>query len=110
MAACTPAGYRTLFHYQSIEALVFLYRNTGVSGFIEWRINNSHLLIRLGDVWVVMALIIWITRIWKNMPALIPKIGSETLTIYSVHYISCYGAHGLAWVSIASVVRPGIPG
>ena len=40
-----------LFHYQSIEALVFLYRNTGVSGFIEWRINNSHLLIRLGDVW-----------------------------------------------------------
>ncbi|MEZ5051620.1 MAG: heparan-alpha-glucosaminide N-acetyltransferase domain-containing protein [Chitinophagales bacterium] len=84
-------GTGLLFHYQSIEALVFLYRNTGVSGFIEWRINNSHLLIRLGDVWVVMALIIWITRIWKNMPALIPKIGSETLTIYSVHYIVLWG-------------------
>lgn len=38
-----------------------------------------------------MALIIWITRIWKNMPALIPKIGSETLTIYSVHYIVLWG-------------------
>lgn len=80
-----------LFHYFSIKSLIDLYRITGMEGFIAWRIVNSHVLIRLGDVWVVMGLIIMITRLWKNMPALIPRIGSETLTIYSVHYIVLWG-------------------
>ena len=80
-----------LFHYYSIESLITLYQYTGVDGFISWRIHNSHLLIRLGDVWVVMAIIIWITRLWKNMPGLVPRIGAETLTIYGVHYVVLFG-------------------
>jgi hypothetical protein len=80
-----------LFHYFSIETLIDLYRITGMEGFIAWRIVNSHLLIRLGDVWVVIGLIMLISRFWKNMPALIPKIGTETLTIYSVHYVVLWG-------------------
>jgi len=79
------------FHYFSIESLIDLYRITGIEGFIAWRIVNSHVLIRLGDVWVVMAIIIVLTRLWKSMPGLIPRIGSETLTIYSVHYILLWG-------------------
>jgi uncharacterized membrane protein len=89
-------GAGLLFHFQTIESLLTIYRYTGLDGFIAWRIRNSHLLVRLGDVWVVMAIIIWITRLWKNMPALVPKIGSETLTIYSVHYVLLWGT----WIGL----------
>ncbi len=84
-------GAGLLLHFFSLEALSSIYDATGWSGFLDWRRLNSHLLIRLGDVWVVMALIIWITRLWKNMPGLIPKIGQETLLIYSVHYVVLFG-------------------
>ncbi len=80
-----------LFHYYSIESLTGIYQWTGWAGIRAWRLENSHLLIRLGDVWVVMAGIIWITRFWKSMPSLIPKIGQETLLIYCVHYVVLFG-------------------
>ncbi|MFN7119903.1 MAG: heparan-alpha-glucosaminide N-acetyltransferase domain-containing protein [Saprospiraceae bacterium] len=53
--------------------------------------NNNHLFHRLGHVLIAAALVVWITRWWTNMPALVTKIGSETLTIYAVHYIVLYG-------------------
>ncbi len=54
-------------------------------------VKNNYLLIRLGHVLIAVSLVIWITRLWKNMPALVTKLGSETLTIYSVHYVILYG-------------------
>jgi len=80
-----------VLHFFSIQAIGALYDATGVEAFRQWRVQNSHLLVRLGDVWVAMALIIWITRLWKTMPALIPKIGQETLLIYGVHYVVLFG-------------------
>lgn len=53
--------------------------------------NNNHLFHRLGHVLIAVALVVWITRFWKTMPALVTKIGSETLTIYAVHYVVLYG-------------------
>lgn len=84
-------GLGLLFHYYSIEALIALFQWTGWEELRTWRIENSHLLIRLGDVWVVYGIILLITRFWKQMPALIPKIGQETLVIYCVHYVLLFG-------------------
>jgi hypothetical protein len=53
--------------------------------------HNNHLFLRLGHVLIAVSAVIWITRWWKNMPALVTKIGSETLTIYAVHYVLLYG-------------------
>jgi hypothetical protein len=46
---------------------------------------------RLGHVFIVFAIFIWITKIFKNIPPLVMKIGGETLVIYSVHYVLLYG-------------------
>lgn len=53
--------------------------------------NNNYLFWRLGHVFMVMSMFMWgIARIGQ-VPSLITKIGSETLTIYGAHYVILYG-------------------
>lgn len=79
----------TLYLYSS-HWLLSLYQIIPWENFRAIAYNN-HLFHRLGHVLIAVALVVWITRWWKNMPALVTKIGSETLTIYSVHYVILYG-------------------
>lgn len=67
-----------------------LYQLTGWSNF-RAMIENNHLLWRLGHVLVVVAIFMWGVARLPRVPALLPKIGSETLTIYGVHYVLLYG-------------------
>lgn len=53
--------------------------------------GHSYLFTRLGNVLIAVSAVIWITRWWKSMPALVTKIGGETLTIYAVHYVILFG-------------------
>ncbi|MDX1941909.1 MAG: heparan-alpha-glucosaminide N-acetyltransferase domain-containing protein [Saprospiraceae bacterium] len=79
-----------LLHQFSSHWLQSLHELTGWYTFAEL-FKNNYLLVRLGHVLIAMSVVIWITRWWKNMPALVTKIGSETLTIYGVHYVLLYG-------------------
>jgi hypothetical protein len=79
----------------SVHWIVALHQLTGWEVFLG-TINNNYLLVRLGHVLIALAVVIWITRWWKNMPPLVTKIGSETLTIYAVHYVLLYGT----WLGI----------
>lgn len=84
------AGLGLTLYFYSSNWLNFLYQ------IIPWEnfntiAHNNYLFYRLGHVLIAVALVVWITRWWKNMPPLVTKIGSETLTIYSVHYIILYG-------------------
>lgn len=77
-------------YLNSSRWLESLYQIIPWQNFISTAYNN-HLFHRLGHVLIAVAVVIWITRWWKNMPALVTKIGSETLAIYSVHYVLLYG-------------------
>jgi len=79
-----------LLYLYSSRWLESLYQILPWENFIKIAYNN-HLFNRLGHVLIAVAGVIWITRAWKNMPALVTKIGSETLTIYAVHYVLLYG-------------------
>lgn len=46
---------------------------------------------RMGHVLVVLSIFIGLVRWAGSIPPLVTKIGRETLTIYSVHYIVLYG-------------------
>lgn len=81
--------------FGSWQMLVNLYELTGWEN-LPVLFNNNYLFWRLGHVFVVMALFMWgIPRIGR-VPALITKIGSETLTIYGAHYVILYGT----WVGL----------
>ncbi|MEL7220956.1 MAG: heparan-alpha-glucosaminide N-acetyltransferase domain-containing protein [Bacteroidota bacterium] len=76
--------------YGSWQMLVNLHELTGWD-YLPVLFNNNYLFWRLGHVMVIIALFMWfIPRIGK-IPALISKIGGETLTIYGVHYVVLYG-------------------
>jgi uncharacterized membrane protein len=77
-------------HAFSTHWMAALYEITAWNTFYEITRNN-HLLMRLGHVFIAVAAVVWITRWWKTMPSLVTKIGSETLTIYAVHYVILYG-------------------
>ncbi|MBK7873294.1 MAG: DUF1624 domain-containing protein [Saprospiraceae bacterium] len=79
-----------ILHQFSTHWMRGLHELTGWYTFAEL-VKNNALLIRLGHVLIALSLVVWITRWWKNMPALVTKIGSETLAIYSVHYVILYG-------------------
>ncbi|HMO38599.1 MAG TPA: heparan-alpha-glucosaminide N-acetyltransferase domain-containing protein [Saprospiraceae bacterium] len=79
-----------ILHLYSTHWMRALYELTDWYVFQEL-VRNNYLLIRLGHVLIAVAVVVWITRWWKNMPPLVTKIGSETLTIYAVHYIVLYG-------------------
>jgi len=78
-----------LTHYYSYHWLIALFEWTGLEQFYR-HANYNFLLWRLGHVFVVVALFIWIAQLWKNVPRLLLKIGGETLAIYEVHYVLLY--------------------
>lgn len=80
-------GWCCFFH--SSWALNQLYQLTDWPVFRNVAYNN-YLFIRLGQVWLCFALFMWVVPRVKNIPALLPKVGSETLTIYCVHYVILY--------------------
>jgi hypothetical protein len=78
-----------LLNQYSSQWLMSLYGWTEVERFKDHAFFNF-LLIRLGHVLVAVALFIWLAQVWRNVPALLLKIGGETLAIYEVHYILLY--------------------
>ena len=73
----------------SSGGLMGLYYLTGIERFKDHAYFNF-LLIRLGHVFVVVAVFMWIAQFWRKVPALLLKMGSETLVIYEVHYVLLY--------------------
>lgn len=78
-------------HLSSTQALKNMHELTGLHAFLELSANNW-LFWRLGHVLIVVAIFIWISQLfYRYIPKLFLTIGSETLTIYSVHYVLLYG-------------------
>lgn len=75
----------------STELLMDMYYLTDWINFKALAYNNF-LFYRLGHVFIVVAIFMVINNVFKNIPKLIPKIGSETLTIYVVHAFLIYGS------------------
>ena len=71
-------------------ALVGLYELTGWENF-QLLFNNNYLFWRLGHVLITVSIFMWVIPRIGKIPKLASKIGSETLTIYAVHYIVLYG-------------------
>jgi len=84
-------GGGLMLHFYSAKWLKLLHVFTGWDNFLALG-NYNYLFIELGHAAIVAAVIMYITPLWKRMPALVTKIGSETLTIYTVHYIILYGS------------------
>ena len=83
------SGY--LLHFYSTDMLIDLYELTDWINFKHLAYNNF-LFYRLGHVFIVTSVFMTINNIFRNIPAIIPKIGSETLTIYIVHAFVIYGS------------------
>jgi uncharacterized membrane protein len=77
-------------HFNTSLMLSNLYNFTQIEQIKQLMYNNTPIW-RLGHVMVVFAIFIWLTRLFQNIHSLILKIGSETLVIYSVHYVMLYG-------------------
>ncbi|RMG67349.1 MAG: DUF1624 domain-containing protein [Bacteroidetes bacterium] len=78
-----------LLHAYSSAGLMDLFHASGWEGFKAMAYNN-YLLIRLGHVFIAIAVFLWIEVIWQRFPRLLLKAGSETLTLYAVHYVLLY--------------------
>ncbi|PSR14363.1 MAG: hypothetical protein DA408_19025 [Bacteroidetes bacterium] len=74
----------------SYQLLVNLYELTGWS-YLAVLFKNHYLFWRLGHVFIVIPLFMWVVPRLPVIPALVTKIGSETLTIYGAHYVVLYG-------------------
>ena len=74
----------------SWQMLVNLYELTGWH-YLPVLFNNNYLFWRLGHVFIVISLFMWVVPRIGTIPRLITKIGSETLTIYGAHYVILYG-------------------
>lgn len=74
----------------SHDALVFLDDLTGWRNFQAVADSNGFFW-RLGHVFITIAIFMWGIGRFSQVPKLITSIGSETLTIYSVHYIVLFG-------------------
>lgn len=74
----------------SWQMLVNLYELTGWH-YLPVLFNNNYLFWRLGHVFIVISLFMWVVPRIGTIPSLITKIGSETLTIYGAHYVVLYG-------------------
>lgn len=78
-------------HLSSTQGLRNLFEISQLNIFAEIAKNNW-IFWRLGHVLIVIALFTWAARIfYRYIPQLFLTIGSETLTIYSVHYVLLYG-------------------
>ncbi|MEL6303798.1 MAG: acyltransferase family protein, partial [Bacteroidota bacterium] len=78
-----------LLIFFSSPAFVNLFKWTGILLFKQIELNN-YLFIRLGDVFVVFALFMLAQAALKHRTIL--KIGSNTLSIYVIHFIILYGS------------------
>lgn len=76
--------------YFSAAILMKLYFLTDIEIFKSLAYSNT-LFWRLGHVLIVQGIFMWGIARMKTVPALWTKIGSETLTIYSVHYVVLFG-------------------
>jgi uncharacterized membrane protein len=74
----------------SYQMLVNLYELTGWA-YLPVLFNNHYLFWRLGHVFVIIPLFMWVVPRLQVVPALVTKVGSETLTIYGAHYVVLYG-------------------
>lgn len=77
-------------HYSVNDILNTLHHLTTIDHFRLATYNNASFW-RLGHVLIVFSIFILISKIFKNIPQLVLKIGGETLVIYSVHYVLLYG-------------------
>lgn len=77
-------------HFSTATILNNFYQITGVEQF-KTVMHYNHTFWRLGHVLVVFAAFMWITRAVNRIPPLLLKMGSETLVIYSAHYVLLYG-------------------
>ncbi|MEZ4984578.1 MAG: heparan-alpha-glucosaminide N-acetyltransferase domain-containing protein [Saprospiraceae bacterium] len=77
-------------HFETAFMLESLYAATQFD-FLTVLIHNNYLFWRLGHVFIVMSLFIWVVPRIGKIPALITRIGSETLTVYGAHYVVLYG-------------------
>lgn len=84
-------GIGMALHYYSTDALYGLANLTGIQNF-ETMAQGNWMLWEFGHVLIAVAIIITLTRIWQPIPPLVTKIGSETLTIYAVHFVVLYGS------------------
>ncbi|MCB0560368.1 MAG: DUF1624 domain-containing protein [Lewinellaceae bacterium] len=76
-------------HYFSSWVLTQLYEVTGWQNFLA-HANFNFLAWRLGHVFISVSIFIWIAQLWRNIPKLLLRIGSETLVIYEVHFVLLY--------------------
>ncbi|NQY05162.1 MAG: DUF1624 domain-containing protein [Flavobacteriaceae bacterium] len=81
--------YGALLMFASSPLFEFLFEETGISLFNGIAINN-YLFIRLGNVFVTVAIIMLLERFLKNKTFLL--IGQKTLTVYIVHFVILYGS------------------
>lgn len=80
-----------IIHFSSSQALMNLYELTGIQNFKDHAYNN-YIIYRFGHVLVVFAVFMWLEKILKKFHPLFLKVGTETLTIYNIHYILLYGS------------------
>ena len=81
--------YGALLMFASSPLFKWLYNETNIALFKGIGYNN-YLFIRLGNVFVTVAVIMLLERFFKN--ELLLKIGQKTLTIYIVHFVLLYGS------------------
>ncbi|MEL6393671.1 MAG: heparan-alpha-glucosaminide N-acetyltransferase domain-containing protein [Bacteroidota bacterium] len=79
-ALCTLSGAFLMVLYQYTDWSVF----KGVA-------NYNYLFYRLGQVFICFAIFMFVIPRIPKIPRLFTKIGTETLTIYCVHYVILYG-------------------
>lgn len=77
-------------HFGSGQLLVNAYELTGWD-YLPVLFNNNYLFWRFGHVLTAIGIFMWAIPRIGTIPALISKIGGETLTIYGVHYVVLYG-------------------
>lgn len=82
-------SYGALLLFASSALFKWLYDETGIELFRGIGFNN-YLFIRLGNVFITVALIMLLEKYFKNKTLL--KIGQKTLTIYIVHFVLLYGS------------------
>lgn len=80
-----------LLHLYSYELVESLYRFSHIDLF-RGLLDHHWIFWRFGHVFIVLSLFIWISQLfYRFIPNLFLKVGTETLTIYSVHYVLLYG-------------------
>lgn len=73
-----------------IADFLLIFKNLG--SIFESLAYDAYLFERMGQVLIISGMMIFIAKFWKNIPPIIPKIGSETLVIYIVHSFIIYGS------------------